>query len=89
MGVTWAVLYAFPESRSCRGLPLLLLAWQVTEIIRYSFYFFGLLGSVPSVLTYLRYTLFIALYPMGVTGELWCGITCLDTLKKYVHNFIP
>jgi hypothetical protein len=26
----------------------------------------------PYILTYLRYTLFIVLYPMGVTGELIC-----------------
>ncbi|GIV34976.1 MAG: hypothetical protein KatS3mg031_2511 [Chitinophagales bacterium] len=51
------------------GISLIALAWSVTEVVRYSFYFISLLGKDIHVLTYLRYTLFIVLYPVGVTGE--------------------
>jgi very-long-chain (3R)-3-hydroxyacyl-CoA dehydratase len=54
------------------GLPLALLAWSVTEIIRYGYYALNLINAVPSLLIWLRYTTFIALYPIGVTGELLC-----------------
>jgi len=54
------------------GLPIALLAWSVTEIIRYSYYFMSLMGFVPHFIVWLRYTTFIALYPIGVTGELLC-----------------
>ena len=40
-------------------------AWGVTEVVRYSFYFFKLLGDVPRAVTWCRYTFFIALYPLG------------------------
>ena len=80
--VTWAVVEAFEEAKAARGLPLLLLAWSVTEVIRYSYYALGLFNSCPTFLTWLRYTLFIVLYPMGVTGELWCSISCLGRIGR-------
>ncbi len=46
---------------------MFLYAWSITEMIRYSFYAGGLLHMTPGVLTWLRYTLFIILYPIGVT----------------------
>ena len=36
----------------------------------FSYYAFSQLNMAPYVLTYLRYTLFIVLYPIGVTGEI-------------------
>ena len=52
------------------GLHLIMFAWGITEIVRYSFYFSGLIGKEIKVLVFLRYTLFLVLYPAGVTGEL-------------------
>lgn len=70
--VVCGVLLATESARVGLGLPLALLAWSITEIIRYSNYFFNLIYAVPFVLKYLRYTTFIVLYPIGVTGELLC-----------------
>ena len=61
--VAWAILDAVPESRLCRGLPLLLIAWIVTEMIRYSFYAVGLLGTSVYLITWLRFS--IAIYTVG------------------------
>jgi hypothetical protein len=52
------------------GLHLVLFAWGITEIVRYSFYFTGLIEKEIKLLVFLRYTLFLVLYPAGVTGEL-------------------
>lgn len=52
------------------GLHLIMFAWGITEIVRYSFYFSGLIGKEVKTLVFLRYTLFLVLYPMGVAGEL-------------------
>ncbi len=52
------------------GLHLIMFAWGITEIVRYSFYFSGLIGKEIKILVFLRYTLFLVLYPMGVMGEL-------------------
>lgn len=53
--VTWAIVHMFPEAQVSRGFPLLLIAWIVTEVIRYSFYAFNLVGINASPVTYLRY----------------------------------
>lgn len=47
----------------------MVLAWSATEVIRYSFYAFNLLGENPYVLLYLRYTTFYILYPIGASSE--------------------
>ena len=44
-------------------------AWSLTEVIRYSFYAFNLVGKNPYVLLYLRYTTFYILYPLGASSE--------------------
>lgn len=51
------------------GLLVVTVAWTITELVRYSFYFLGLLGREPRWLLWMRYTFFIVLYPLGVTGE--------------------
>jgi len=72
VAVVCGILLATDSAREGSGLPLALTAWSLTEIIRYSNYTFNLVHSVPFILKYLRYTLFIILYPIGITGELLC-----------------
>ncbi|KAK5645949.1 hypothetical protein RI129_004413 [Pyrocoelia pectoralis] len=64
------------------GLPLTILAWSVTEIIRYAYYTLNLVNAVPHFLVWLRYTMFIGLYPLGVTGELLCLYTACNEFIK-------
>ena len=52
--VTWAIVHPFQAAQVCRGFPLLLLAWIITEMIRYSFYTFNLVGVNVSPITWLR-----------------------------------
>ncbi|KAK2582257.1 hypothetical protein KPH14_004603 [Odynerus spinipes] len=68
------ILLTIPSSLivSSIAFPLTILAWSITEIIRYSYYFTNLVGYTPYFLTWLRYTTFIVLYPLGITGELLC-----------------
>lgn len=51
------------------GLVIISFAWGITEMVRYSFYLLALLGKQPAALLWMRYTFFIGLYPLGVTGE--------------------
>ncbi|XP_011505535.1 PREDICTED: very-long-chain (3R)-3-hydroxyacyl-CoA dehydratase hpo-8 [Ceratosolen solmsi marchali] len=83
--VVCGVIQATPSNYAAAslGLPLALLAWSITEIIRYSYYFTSLVGFIPYFLTWLRYTTFIILYPIGVTGELLC---CYDATKYAISN---
>jgi len=52
--VVWLNLYTVPVSRESIGLLLVLIAWSVTEIIRYSYYALGLLNKIPYLLTWAR-----------------------------------
>ncbi|XP_076179655.1 3-hydroxyacyl-CoA dehydratase 1 [Ptiloglossa arizonensis] len=89
VAVVSAVLLATPDNyaASSPGLPLALLAWSITEIIRYLYYFTNLIKFVPYFLTWLRYTLFIVLYPIGVTGELLCTYAATQYAKAYPQAF--
>ncbi len=51
------------------GVQYVAIAWGVTEIIRYAFYYTNLVEKKSSLLLNLRYTTFLMLYPAGVFGE--------------------
>jgi len=82
--VVWGICEFIPGVKTGTiGVPIFIVAWTVTEVIRYSFYFFTLIGYVPYVLKWLRYTLFIGLYPLGVTGELLAVYAGIQQSKKH------
>lgn len=62
------------------GLHMIIIAWSITEIVRYAYYATQLMDMKVKVLTFLRYTLFIVLYPIGVTGE-W--LILLSVMRHY------
>jgi len=67
----------FPNTiRASPFYPSMLLAWSLTEVIRYSYFCFLLspsnsLGAqaVPPNLSWLRYNTFFVLYPLGIVSE--------------------
>ncbi|KAH3713026.1 very-long-chain (3R)-3-hydroxyacyl-CoA dehydratase 2-like [Dreissena polymorpha] len=84
--VTWGVAYSIPEVHDIFGVTMFIFAWTLTEIIRYSFYMFSLIGEVPYAIQWCRYTFFIVLYPIGVTGELlsmWGGLPYVEETGLY------
>lgn len=83
------VLLATPNAIYSPGLPLALLAWSITEIIRYGFYGFNLLGVVPKVLIFLRYlkSLIVILLTIKIV---WQGAQFTNTFFQihHVHHII-
>ncbi|EAW21574.1 putative membrane protein [Aspergillus fischeri NRRL 181] len=68
----WAVNYQYPEpTASSPAYPALLLAWSAADAVRYAY--FGLLqaGIRVDFVKWLRYSLFIVLYPVGIGSEWW------------------
>ncbi len=59
------------------GVKIVSVAWGITELVRYSLYFLSLFGKQPAALLWMRYSFFIVLYPLGVTGEWLILITPL------------
>ncbi|OWR46456.1 tyrosine phosphatase [Danaus plexippus plexippus] len=64
------------------GLPLCIIAWSITEIIRYAYYALNLVNFVPQILLFFRYSTFLILYPIGITGELLCMYHSLDEVVE-------
>ncbi|MFT7807870.1 very-long-chain (3R)-3-hydroxyacyl-CoA dehydratase 2 [Arapaima gigas] len=80
--LTWAVTHSVREVQHEDSVLLFVVAWTLTEIIRYSFYTFSLLNHVPYFIKWARYTFFMVLYPMGVTGELLTILAALPHVRK-------
>ena len=69
---------------------LLSFAWPISEIVRYPFYILNSLGKIinnenliPYFLLWARYSFFIVLYPIGVSGEILTILLCKPELIKY------
>ncbi|KAJ2338755.1 hypothetical protein IWW50_005400 [Coemansia erecta] len=91
--LVWGTLYMFdyPEIRASPALALMVLAWSVTECVRYSHYALSLLDIEVPALLYLRYTLFYGLYPAGVTGELlemWAALPHAAAIHPLLRTFL-
>lgn len=68
--IVWVALVPFPETRQTIGLDMILWAWPLAETTRYIYYALNLLKLNLYIVTWARYTFFILLYPLGVSGEL-------------------
>lgn len=53
--VVCGVLLATPIGLTSPGVPFAILAWSITEIIRYGYYGLNLIKIVPHFLIWLRY----------------------------------
>lgn len=59
-----------PELHGTVASAVLVFTWSVSDVVRYAWAFSGcVLAKPPRLLTFLRYTLFIILYPLGATAE--------------------
>ena len=61
------------EAQAHWSLYLMIVSWSLVEIPRYLFYTLALhldAANIPSLLFKLRYSLFMILYPSGITGEM-------------------
>lgn len=101
--VVWVVLQLYPQivatttplgkavAGSTTG-PLafsgILLAWGVTEVIRYGFFVWKTVISdqIPSWLTWLRYNTFFVLYPIGISSECLLMYLALAPAEKQGKN---
>ena len=83
--IVWCILYPFPPPPSQLGFLLASLSWATVEVPRYLYYAWSLASpsTLPYALTWLRYSLFLVLYPSGITGELLCIAHALPYLAAH------
>ena len=79
--VVWLIAYPFTASRNCVGILVVCIAWPLAEIVRYIYYALNILNKMPYFIAWCRYSFFIVLYPIGVTGEL----ICIYNAVVYLH----
>ncbi|KAJ7680260.1 PTPLA-domain-containing protein [Mycena polygramma] len=75
--IVWGIVQQFDVARTSPLYTSAVLAWSITEIVRYSFYASNLLGHEPPLLLYLRYTMFYVLYPVGASSEAFLSYATL------------
>ncbi|KAF2873638.1 tyrosine phosphatase-like protein [Massariosphaeria phaeospora] len=87
--LVWGIAYHFPQTtRYSPAYSSMLVAWSVTEVIRYSYFVFALSGfGVPRLWTWLRYNTFLVLYPVGVASETWLIYKAIPQAEKLDQKF--
>lgn len=83
--LVWGVVNLFPESATSPIYSSMVLAWSITEVIRYTYYAFNLSrdGEVPGWLVWLRYNTFFVLYPLGAGSEVLLTFISLDEAEEF------
>ncbi len=67
--LNWIPLELLFQLNIHSGFALITIAWSVTEIIRALYYLTEIFNHPIKSISFSRYTFFLFLYPMGVTGE--------------------
>ena len=83
--LVWGIVYQVPVARTTPSFTTMVLAWALVEVPRYLFYCLNLMqdSSIPYALTWLRYSLFIVLYPMGISSELLTSYYSLPYIAEH------
>ncbi|KAJ9101224.1 hypothetical protein QFC21_003443 [Naganishia friedmannii] len=83
--MVWGVVNARPETHASPLFTTMILAWSVTEVVRYSFYLLALLNLELKPLLWARYNLFYILYPLGAGSEAFLMASVLPRVKELVE----
>ncbi|KAL4073940.1 PTPLA-domain-containing protein [Scleroderma citrinum] len=82
--LVWLIVARFPSTHLNPFYTTMVLAWSLTEVLRYTYYTLSLMGArVPHALTWLRYTTFYVLYPLGAGSE---ALVVLSTIPEWKHG---
>lgn len=73
---------AVNEVKASLGVAPMVVAWGLVEVVRYLYLSLNLFKRAPAWLTWLRYTLFYILYPVGVYGEMRVLYDALPYLQE-------
>ncbi|RQM06285.1 hypothetical protein DH86_00001098 [Scytalidium sp. 3C] len=82
--LVWGIVDQFPHLAQSPVYSSMVIAWSVTEVIRYSYFVLNLNGYSLAISTWLRYNTFFVLYPMGISSECWMQIEariCMDIIR--------
>jgi very-long-chain (3R)-3-hydroxyacyl-CoA dehydratase len=81
--VLWGISNVSPPSQMHWSFSLMAASWAAVEVPRYLYYVLHEHGALPGWLKWLRYSLFIFLYPTGITGEVGQLLTSLSYIRDH------
>lgn len=87
--ILFGVVGATEEIQEHPVVFVLFLVWSLIEIVRYPFYLLSIIGLEWNALTWLRYTSWIPLYPIGFTCEatvIWLSIPYFEASGDYSYE---
>ncbi|XP_057836164.2 uncharacterized protein LOC131046438 isoform X4 [Cryptomeria japonica] len=78
-----AIISQIPEVQKLPAVFITFMSWSLSEVIRYPQYALNTIELCPGWLTWLRYSAFIVLYPIGaLIGEMPAMYKALPYIKK-------
>ncbi len=80
--LVWGIVNNFPFLARSTAYSTMLVAWSITEVIRYSYFVIILSGYSPGLVTWLRYNTFYVLYPLGICSECWLIFKAIEPAKR-------
>ena len=81
--LVWGICHPFPSvPANSLFYSSMLIAWSLTEVVRYGYFVFALNGFIPGILTWLRYNMFFVLYPLGISSEMALVYKSIPQAKK-------
>ena len=92
----WGYTRYWPECQADWSLILMTISWSIAEIPRYLYYTVAQImptSDIPYPLFWIRYSLFIVLYPSGISGEclqVWSFLPrCQATVRRTALCHLP
>ena len=84
------IILQFFQNAISKGYLLIYFAWSLVEIIRYTYYILSLfqkeinIFNIPYIIIWCRYSFFIILYPIGISGEMITVWNAKKDFNKYI-----
>lgn len=77
-----AIVQKIDEVQESPSIFATFVSWSICDFIRYSHYAMNCFGYCPHWSTFIRYTAFIPLYPLGAAGEVWLMYHALPYIRE-------
>lgn len=81
LAVLWGVAHFSAQGQQHWAFSLMVASWGLVEVPRYLFYAVSDNTEPPAFMVWIRYSLFLILYPTGITGEIGTILSSLADIK--------
>lgn len=80
--ILFVVLGSQAEMQNKAAVFAVFYLWSIIEMFRYPYYMLSCIGTEWKILTWIRYTIWIPLYPLGVIAEAVCVVQSIPHFEE-------